>query len=537
MSRRPTVTLVAAAAALVCACAQPSDEGPDAPAVADAPLSWRVGRPPRAPTPALTARTSRGDLAVTAARLALDPADLLRGVLHVTTSRPARVEAWLEDLDDGVLTAVPVASEARTEHAAWVLGLRGSARFRVVVRAEAGGRVAKGATAVVTTPPPPYWSARLVETVPRAGGPSQALTMMQIYGLSGEGPPTYVVVVDDRGRIVWRWAPEPLPLTHVEWRSDGTLLALDAEVLRVLDPLGDELLAVPRQAMRDADYLHHAVTTLPDGGLMILATELRTIGGYPATTPGGSTQDVVGDRLLELTPDGEVRAQHLLLDLLDPHRVTPLFTVDFFDPVYPGRRTRDWSHATSLAYDARSDALVASLRHQHQVVAVSRATGELAWVLGEGGDVPLEPGGSWFYAAHGVRVGPDDHVTVFDNGVGRPAPGAPWSRAVEYALDRDGAGEVVGARQVWQWRGATPFFSPIFGSVERLPGGLVLVNDGGHGSGLGGWARVVEVTHDEAATVVHELTTASSPPVWSYRAQRIPSLYPPEPVPVPPWAP
>ena len=79
--------------------------------------------------------------------------------------------------------------------------------------------------------------------------------------------------------------------------------------------------------------------------------------------------------VVEFFPDGTLRREWLLTDIIDPTRIG-------YDSLNQTADGRDWAHANAVVYDPSDDTFIASLRHQDAVIKFSRATGELVWILG-----------------------------------------------------------------------------------------------------------------------------------------------------------
>lgn len=229
-----------------------------------------------------------------------------------------------------------------------------------------------------------------------------------------------------------------------------------------------------------------------------------------------------------------------LFDYLDPHRVRGGFDQPFWDPTYAqdaSDGTKDWTHGNSVVHDPRDDSLLVSLRHQDWILKLERESGELLWRFGPEGDFALA-NGDWSYHQHAPELQDDGSLLIYDNGNGREslAEGQlPYSRVVQYELDE----ETMVASEVWEYRGAEPYYAPFLGDADRLDNGNVLIVDGGlvadpvapvialHNHKQ---ARLREVTPD--GEVVFELLTpgfdvsAAVGRSWSvYRAERV-QLFP-----------
>ncbi|MFV0443817.1 MAG: aryl-sulfate sulfotransferase [Planctomycetaceae bacterium] len=500
----------------------------------------------------------------------------LAGRVVATTSSPADLTVEVQSGDHR--WTVPVESHSRTEHDIPVLGLRPGTRYELSVSARRGDDKWPVQRLVVETPelPADFPDCQLVHASPDAMEPG--LTLCSILRWENNAASVdvgWIVAFDEQGRVVWYYRlPEPGGAVRRSPRGGfGLIHGARPTGFREIDLQGNTRLqfravglgikAESSEIAVPADTFHHDVSYLPDGKVLLLSTEVRTIRGYPVSEQNlrqTADANVVGDVVLELRPDGTVAGRWPLLDLLDPIRIGFGSQDRYWDlrayPFYFGG-TRDWSHCNSVLYDDRDDALIVCLRHQDAIVKFDRKTSAVRWILGEPtgwrGDLArkvLKPAGnfSWPYHAHGINYRSEDGtLLLFDNGNCRAIPprrpqpaSASYSRAVEFQIDE----ESHTVRQVWSYgsRREPRFFSAFVGDADWLPQtGNVLVTDGGRledsrGRPLGEppgtrqWGRILEVTRDDPAQVVFELHVAeqgSESRFGSsiYRAERISSLY------------
>lgn len=140
---------------------------------------------------------------------------------------------------------------------------------------------------------------------------------------------------------------------------------------------------------------------LDNGNLVGLSTELLTYDGFDEAlcddeeTFDGS-YELISDVVVEFTPDGEIVAEYPVADHLDPvddprdQNVCGL-SVDWVVPDWLYRAqgfsdALDWTHANGVIPDPSGDALTVSVRHLDAILQIDRATGELLWRFGPGGD-------------------------------------------------------------------------------------------------------------------------------------------------------
>ncbi len=552
LSARLFVGLFAGLLPLLPGCAPPTP--PDAPAVpVITGLTWEPNPDPRVPL-------------VVTVRFETD-----RPVVPVVVidagERPVTLEHW---------------PEPATEHELLLLGFHAGSEHAVTLRVEdADGLTMTAPAWHWTAPPLPDGFPPLHVTVSRPRRMEPGVTLLPCQRWPGRGDRdqffTALVALDAHGDVVWFY-DAPYAISEVKRARSGHLLFyygtlgnvvemdMTGHVVREWNATRFPGKLAPADAIPvDTGTIHHDVSQLPNGHLLCLSTEQRYFPSYPASeedpTVPRSPAWVVGDVILEIAPDGEVVKRWRMLDILDPYRIGyESLDWGFWMGVYkndPAAPLRDWAHVNSVFYDERDDALIVSSYHQDAVFKLSRATGELEWILGfpSGWDQAwreklLTPVGEGLYPfhQHAARWTPQRTLLMFDNGKYRALPYAPkmraedsFSRAVEFAVDEQ-AGEF---RELWRYGGrpGEVFFTPFLGETDWLPlTGNVLITDGGrvrtpdgkpavHPAHGQKWARVLEVTRTTPAHVVFEVVVDDPSLGWTiYRSERLPSLYPPPPL-------
>lgn len=432
-------------------------------------------------------------------------------------------------------------------------------------------------------PPVEVVEAEPREEVVEAPPPDDGLTLFDVGWRppSGEGHPRdhgYLVAVDGKGDIVWYHGADQ-SIQDARRTEDGTFLFVYNETgVREISPTGNLLREwsgttgletvleddLGRRIVGDdpipveTDQMHHAVGVLPNDNLITLSREIRTVE-YPEAVcedeDFDGTYEVGGDVAVEFDPEtGEVVKEFSLFDVLDPldnldRTKTYEFCSRYLESVYPERDARDWTHANAVVLDEDRNALILSLRHTDSLVALRYAddaegpAGELLWTLGEDGDFELAGDGEWFFHQHAPEIQPDGSILLYDNGNERPGTSlddggpVPYSRAVRYRLDF----EEGSARQVWEHRaapGEDPAYAPYVGDADRTGEDTVLITHGGlvdppsHSPvtpGVQSWGRIIEVGVSDGEPVLDIRVRDPEPEIgWRmYRAERIPSIYPP----------
>ncbi len=507
-----------------------------------------------------------------------NPRAPLSTVLSLSTDEPARLTIRI---DDGQRIWSVTPNEAfRTEHSAMVLGLRfGRSHSMTAIAQDTAGNQSESARLTYETPPLPVELPRTRVTVrdPARMEPGVNLFNVKWWGEDRQEKKLgLIVIMDDRGDIVWYYRNDDDAIDDIRQLSNGNILysnspAGDLWRLIEINLLGDIVQqwhatgrhseSVEGSTPVDVDSFHHEVIELPNGNFLALTSELREMDDYPSSdsdpNAAPAPASVIGDVIVEFARDGTVIRRVKLLDVLDPHRIGyGSLGGGYYSDLYAGADLplRDWEHGNALVYNPDDDSFIISLRHQDVLAKVSLATSELIWLLGTPANWKepwsaklLQPVGEveWSYHQHGPSFTGSGSIVMFDNGVPRvspyeaqPAVEDLYSRAVEYAVDE----EAMEVSQPWSYGGpgeGETFYSRYLSDVDWLPiTGNILVTDGSRETGPDGrtstaadrklWARIIELTHTDPAETVFEVILEEDPEygVHIYRAKRLPSLYP-----------
>ncbi len=480
-------------------------------------------------------------------RLAPNASTPLAGILKYTSEAPTRL---VLDVSDGIDSWQIEFEDFDTEHSLPVLGFRPGRRHTVLVRALNlnENEVDSAVIEVTTDPLPEDFPEISVTSTPELMEPG--VTLFEASG--------FLIAVDETGEIVWYHRIQflnPIFDRDVRRMSNGNLLLLlSTSRIVELDMLGNIVHIWHPSQQTDGDTgsipvdtlaFHHEVSETEDGNLLVLSVEFRMVDDFRTSTtdPDAPTEAalVAGDVVVEFTPEGGVVNEWSLLDILDPLRINyGSFRGDwdsFYEDVFGvSEVTRDWSHGNAVIHDSRDDSIIVSLRHQDAVVKFDRQTGELIWILGPHenwdpvlfGDfllTPLSDDQFFFqYHQHAPMITKDGTLMIYDNGNFRASPFDPtlpndenFSRAIEYDID-ESTKEVSIVWEYGQFEEET-LFTPFIGDADSLPQtGNVLITFGGMLP-----ARLIEVTHTTPAVKVFDLSIAGQ---FSYRSERLPSLYP-----------
>lgn len=492
-------------------------------------------------------------------------------LIDATTRVPASVAV---EIDDGVRTWTYLPPKpGRTEHKLTIVGLHPGRTHQVRIHAQSdsGWLEQRSKRFAVVTPPLPDDFPPLNTTVSKLEAMEPGVTLFAVnhwHKNVRDDAYGYVIMVDEAGDVVW-YCRTGLNMADVQPLRDGHILVNDAKYRAAyeIDLLGNvtdrwrtEGPASPAGVggvLVEADTLHHEINELPSQNLLALSTTLKQIDDFPTSetdpdAPPGPAE-VVGDEVIEFTPEGKVVRRWSMFDVLDMHRICYGSLTDFWKNCYPreGEQVKDWSHANGIVVDPQDGNLVVSLRHQDCIIKVDFQTNRLLWILGDPGnwrapwsEALLVPKGKleWPYHQHGVGFTPEGNLVMYDNGNYRALPFDPkvpapvnQSRVVEFRIDEKNRT----VEQVWEYRGPNgeSFYCPFYGDADHLSKtGNVLVTDGGHCETEGGtptdliaserhWARIFEVTRAKPAEKVFEIVIDSGlgkPDGWSiYRSERL----------------
>jgi hypothetical protein len=495
------------------------------------------------------------------------PESVLTAVVTVASDHPVR--AGLVATADAHVVEVPAPLRPRPTATVDLVGLRADTSYALTLTGDPAFAALGDELAFRTGSLPrdlPILDTRV------DGHPRPGFTLFNATPTDLSVPhPGNLVALDDEGEVVWYHQDSQL-ISDARQLPNGDLLynfgnigAREIDVLgrtvhdwttdtRVRwgqeDLFGHEtydddavVLATPR--------LHHEVADpLPDGNFLSLSQEVRTLRGFadpgcpPEPFPDPTVRPERGDVVIEFTPDGRIVHQIALLDGIDPRAQPGSQQCNLkTDSVANGREVFvDWSHANAATLFEAENTVLVSARNLSSIMALRwRAdaggpAGEVLWQFGPGLDFTLTEG-EWFYRQHAPEVEPDGTILLYDNGSQRPpAPDGkvepPYSRAVQYRLDRSGPRSTWTARQVWEHRIDTPVgpvYSDFLGDADAIGDGHVLITHG----------AVVDAHTDLNAALIVEVDRATDDVVLSirvpsgdgigwqvYRAEHLDSWYP-----------
>ncbi len=387
-----------------------------------------------------------------------------------------------------------------------LLGMRPNCDCAVVVSVtDVGGNEVLSDTLAITPPPLPVQKDTFPSITVSFPAPDKTIgnyTLLSVrrsrrdsvefgenYGL--------LLVLDERGEVIWYYLTDRR-ISDVEILPNGHILylTLDHELIEI-DWLGNNIqtwYAARRPQGKgkgievDALTIHHEVDILPWGNFLVLSTEQREIDNYytSETNPAAPRKrsKVMGDVILEISPEGDIVWSWNAFEYLDPFRIGYETFTDYWpDRGFPD--TRDWSHGNGLFYNEKDSSIIASFRFQEALVKIDYKNRDIVWIMGDSTgweksyhNKLLKPEGdiSWFYHQHAPSMIGENLILLFDNQnyltmpFDPPVPRAETSsRAIVYKLDESART----VQQVWSSTSAedVPWSTIAMGDADVISNG------------------------------------------------------------------
>ncbi len=268
------------------------------------------------------------------------------------------------------------------------------------------------------------------------------------------------------------------------------------------------------------EMVHHDVTQLPNGNLIVIANGTKVfenLPGYPGKTR------VIGDVLVDLNKNFE-----------------PVWTWNEFAHLSVLRHPKDfpdWTHTNAVLYTKDDGNLLVSMRTQDWVIKIDfdngHGSGKVLWRLGPGGDFRLVGGTApedWNYGQHEPAVFGDRDAGVFelgmmDNGYGRiladgkecgtKGAGPCYTTAPIFRVDAKARTATVVFRKVFPPK----LYSSWGGGVQPLANGDIGIDL----CNVGRDSDIYEMTMGKNPRTVWQMHVANTN---VYRAERMGSMYP-----------
>jgi arylsulfate sulfotransferase len=412
-----------------------------------------------------------------------NPRAPLAAVLHLATSEPVEVTVKLKDGQRSWSVQFPSASNL--QRSLPIVGLRPAVEHqaKVSIRSKSGKVVSFPQSLKYRPPALPASlfdfpqlkvhradvsrmepGITLLTVRRRALGRSEFQTTRQREFALGW---SLIVGVNELAEVVWYYQSDSR-ISGIATLANGNIFFHTARFSPVeIDLLGNEIRrwgaakgprAMPPGSIPvDAVTLHHQPEELPNGNFLSMEAIPKMIDNYYTSEHDAAaprkTQKVMGDRIIEFTPSGEVVWRWDSFDYLDPFKIGYDTFWSYWEVRgFPG--AVDWTHGNGVHYDERDDSIIASFRNLSAVVKIDRKTKQIKWILAR--DIGWSPqlrakllrplGDNFQYPSHqhNPRVTPDGNIVVFNNNVHQAIPftgevpkpaDQSFSNAIVYAID------------------------------------------------------------------------------------------------------
>ena len=283
---------------------------------------------------------------------------------------------------------------------------------------------------------------------------------------------TEAVLIDMQGRVVHQWKMPYPPALYGILLENGNLLYggyLEKGLLPDLRGTGGELIEVDWDgnlawSYKDP-YLHHSFCRLSNGNTIVLRwvevpkdISAKIKGGMTGTEKDGI---MWGDSFREVNPRGKVVWEWLAYEHLDPE-------IDSICPLCPRSQ---WTEANSFAILSNGD-LLASFARLNTICIISKATGDIKWRWGSGGELGHQ---------NDATVLENGNILLFDNGTHCIHFSQGYSRVLEI--------DPATNKMVWEYKDDPwmAFYSAYMSSCQRPPNENTLICEAATG-------RIFEVT-------------------------------------------
>jgi hypothetical protein len=343
-------------------------------------------------------------------------------------------------------------------------------------------------------------------------------------------------LIDNSGQLIDSWTGATTPGLMGTLQTDGHLLRTtkSGNAVFTAGGAGGRLQEFDWNGATLWDYSwssatvlqHHDAIRLPSGNVLFIAWQLRSQSEALAAGRNPALLTAAGlwpDTLIEVQPTGPVSGlivwewhvwDHLIQDYssLKANYGPVASHPELIDLNFSGNSAADWNHINSLDYHAGFDQILVSSHAFKEVwvidhsTSTAQAAGHSGGLSGKGGDLLYRWGNPQsyragtaadrkFYTQHDAQWVPAGfpgagHITVFNNGQGRPGGNASSADEIAPPVDAAGVyaltpGAAYGpAALFWSYSDPVPtaLYSANLGGAQRLTNGDTLITDGTHGT-------------------------------------------------------
>lgn len=390
-----------------------------------------------------------------------------------------------------------------------LIGLRAATTYSISLEASTGETAVIGNATTYSTPPLPQALAGVSLALITGTAPTSGYTLASLSGPDGHG---YLIAFDGSGNIRWSRDFGHIDVQEAKQQTNGDFTVFVGNSIGdnasvgafvELTPAGDSVRAIKAAGSTYTDG--HELQVVSDAKGRRIADYLfgYDIRSVDESSYGGGTSDqVAGHQALRISASGGVDTLMQGWGYWTPT-----------DKIDPPTADQSIDHPNSIDFDL-DGGIILSFRNLGAIVKLDPTSHKVLWQMGGARNQftfindPL----NGFGGQHSVRVLPNGHFIVFDNGVTHTPQ---TSRAVEYVLDES----AKTATMVWQYAPSPALFNQFTGSVQRLSNGNTVI----------AWTNaglVDEVGPD--GTLINRMQLRTSPGVpntSAYRAIRIDNLY------------
>lgn len=263
---------------------------------------------------------------------------------------------------------------------------------------------------------------------------------------------SYILIVGNDGEILQK-KYVPAVVTDFKLHENGELSYFNtmANMHFVVDSLFNFKRTIKASDGYKTD--NHELHLLTNGHVILLAKE-DSIQDLSGLIVGGKAETKITGNVIEEFDENGVK----IFEWRSSDHIT-IFDVthEALDCDYI-----DLTHMNTIEIDHDNNLLLSS-RNLDEITKVDRTTGKIMWRFGgKNNQFTLLGDTTWFSRQHSIRVLPNGHYILFDNG-NYNIPKV--SRVCEYAIDT----AAMTATLVWQYHHSPDIYAYAMGSVQYLP--------------------------------------------------------------------
>ena len=297
-----------------------------------------------------------------------------------------------------------------------------------------------------------------------------------VTNFTGPGLPTaapYLMILDNQGEpVFYKKQPPNKAATDFKRHPNGLLTYYDRSVGK-FQALDQTYATVGIYSAVNHWTNNHDFQLLPNGHQLYLIYDSQTIDMSRIVPGGNPAATVYGLIVQEVDTNRHVVFEWRSWDHIDLTDSNQDLTTQVIDLIH--------GNAVGLDFDGN---LLISSRHLDEVTKINRHTGAIIWRWGgKRNQFTFIGDNRRFSHQHDIRLLPNGHYTLYDNGNGLTPE---YSRALEYVLDQTNKTATL----VWEYRNTPDVFAEGMGNAQRLPNGNTMI----------GWGTAVptltEVTPD-----------------------------------------